>query len=68
MGSSRGRWDGETLVVDVTNFNDRTWFDRAGIFHSDRLHVVERFTRTSSDIIEYEATIEDQWCSQDPGR
>jgi hypothetical protein len=59
MGQSVGRWDGDTLVVDVTGFNDQTWFDRAGNFHSDALHVVERYTRTSPDVITYEATIED---------
>jgi hypothetical protein len=59
MGQSFGRWDGETLVIDVTGFNDQTWFDRAGNFHSDALHVVERYTRTSPDVISYEATIED---------
>jgi hypothetical protein len=59
MGQSVGRWEGETLVVDVTGFNDQTWFDRSGNFHSDALHVVERFTRTSPDVIRYEATIED---------
>src|SRR5262245_15196902 len=59
MGQSVGHWEGETLVVDVRGFNDQTWFDRAGNFHSDALHVVERYTRTSPDIIQYEATIED---------
>ena len=59
MGDSRGRWDGNTLVVDVTHFNDETWFDRAGNFHSDALHVVERFTRTGPDHMLYEVTIED---------
>jgi hypothetical protein len=59
MGWSNGRWDGETLVVDTTGFNDQTWFDRAGNFHSDALHVVERYTATSSDHLRYEATIED---------
>ena len=59
MGQSFGRWEGETLVVDVTGFNDQSWFDRAGNFHSDALHVVERYTRTSPDVIAYEATIED---------
>ena len=59
MGWSNGRWDGETLVVDSTGFLDSTWFDRAGNFHSDALHVVERFTATSPDHLAYEATIED---------
>jgi hypothetical protein len=59
MGWSRGRWEGETLVVDVTGMNDRTWFDRAGNFHSEALHVVERYTRTGPDHLWYEATIED---------
>jgi hypothetical protein len=59
MGQSFGRWDGETLVVDVTGLNDQTWFDRSGNFHSDALHVVERYTRISPDVISYEATIED---------
>jgi hypothetical protein len=59
MGQSVGRWEGETLVIDVTDMNDRTWFDRAGNFHSDKLHVIERYTRTSPDVISYEATIED---------
>ena len=59
MGQSVARWDGDTLVVDVTGMNDQTWFDRSGNFHSDALHVVERYTRTSADVISYEATIED---------
>ena len=59
MGQSYGKWEGDTLVVDVTGFNDQSWFDRAGNFHSDALHVVERYTRTSPDVISYEATIED---------
>jgi len=59
MGQSVGHWDGDTLVVDVTGFNDQTWFDRAGNFHSDALHVTERYTRTGPDVISYEATIED---------
>jgi hypothetical protein len=59
MGQSVGHWEGHTLVVDVTGFNDQSWFDRAGNFHSDALHVVERYTRTSPDVIAYEATIED---------
>ena len=59
MGDSRGRWDGDTFVVDTTHFNDRTWFDAAGNFHSTALHVVERYTPTSPHHMTYEATIED---------
>ena len=59
MGDSRGRWEGGTLVVDVKNFNDQTWFDHAGNFHSDALHVVERYALRDPDHILYEATIED---------
>jgi hypothetical protein len=59
MGQSVGRWEGETLVVDVTGMSDQSWFDRAGNYHSEALHVVERYTRTSPDVISYEATIED---------
>ena len=59
MGHSVGRWEGDTLVVDVTDFNDKTWFDRAGNFHSDALHLVERFTLMTPDVIWYEVTIED---------
>jgi len=59
MGDSRGTWDGDTLVVDVNNFNEETWFDRAGNFHSDALHVVERYTLADGDHIRYTATIED---------
>ncbi len=59
MGWSIGHWDGDTLVVDVTSQNDQTWFDRAGDFHSDALHVVERYTPLDANILMYEATIED---------
>ena len=59
MGHSVGRWDGEALVVDVTNLNGKNWFDRAGNFHSDALHLVERFTLMTPDVIRYEVTIED---------
>src|SRR6185295_1718891 len=59
MGTANGRWEGETLVVDNTGFVDQTWFDRAGNYHSDALHVVERFTRVDGDHINYEATIDD---------
>jgi hypothetical protein len=59
LGDSRGHWEGDTLVVDVTDFNDQSWFDRAGNFHSDVLHVVERYSLVDADHIDYEATIED---------
>ena len=59
MGWSTGKWEGDTLVVDVTSLNDKTWFDRAGNFHSDALHVVERYAPASADVLRYEATIED---------
>ena len=60
MGWSNGKWDGETLVIDNTGFNERSWFDRSGHFHSDELHVVERITATGPDHLNYEATIEDK--------
>jgi hypothetical protein len=59
MGDSRGRWEGDTLVVDVTDNNPTTWLDASGNFHSEAMHVVERYTRTSPDTLLYEATIED---------
>ena len=59
MGDSRGHWEGDTLVVDTTHFNGRTWFDAAGNFHSDALHVVERYTPVTPYHLDYEVTIED---------
>ena len=59
MGDSRGRWEGNTLVVDVTNHNDKTWFDIVGSFHSDAMRIQERWTFASADRIDYVATIED---------
>jgi hypothetical protein len=59
MGDSRGHWEGDTLVVDVADNEASTWLDASGDFHSDALHVIERYTRTSPDTLRYEATIED---------
>ena len=59
MGDSRRRWEGDTLVVEVTDHNDRTWFDMAGNFHSEALRVVERYRMVDADTIDYEATMED---------
>jgi len=59
MGWSRGHWERDTLVVDVTGFREETWFDRAGDYHSDELHVIERYTPASPYHMMYEATIED---------
>jgi hypothetical protein len=59
MGNSVGRWEGDTLVIDVIGFNDKTWLAGTGTFHSDALHIVERYTRVSRDRIDYEVTMED---------
>ena len=59
MGDSRGHWEGDTLVVDVIGNNDRTWFDLAGNYHSDKMRVTERYTLTDADTIRYEATVTD---------
>ena len=59
MGWSNGKWEGDTLVVDVTGLNGNAWLDRAGNYTTDSTHVVERFSLTDADHINYEATIED---------
>jgi hypothetical protein len=59
MGWSNGKWEGETLVVETSDFNDLSWFDRSGNFHSDQLKVTERITAIDKDHLNYEATIED---------
>jgi hypothetical protein len=59
MGDSVGHWEGDTLVVDITGFNDKTWLVGTGTFHTDKLHVVERYTRIDKDQIKYDVTMED---------
>jgi hypothetical protein len=59
MGDSVGHWEGDTLVVDVTGFNDKTWLSGAGTIHSEKLHVVEKFTRMDENTIVYESRVED---------
>jgi hypothetical protein len=59
MGQSVARWEGDTLVIEATGLTEQTWFDRAGNHHSNKMRVVERYTRTSPDHLNYEATIDD---------
>jgi hypothetical protein len=59
MGNSVGHWEGDTLVVDVIGFNDKTWLAGTGTFHSDALHITERYTRVDKDQINYDVTMED---------
>jgi hypothetical protein len=66
MGDSRGRWEGDTLVVDVVHFGANTWLDAAGNFHSEQLHLVERLTPMGQDHINYEVTVEDPGVFTEP--
>lgn len=66
MGWNVGRWEGNTLVIDVTAQHDDTWLDRSGNYHSDEMHVVERYTLRSPDVLLYEATIEDPQVFSEP--
>jgi hypothetical protein len=59
MGDSIGHWEGDTLVTDTVNFNDKTWIDRVGHPHSDELHLIEHFHRTAHDHLALDITIED---------
>ncbi|MGA2879823.1 MAG: hypothetical protein ABSG13_12805 [Bryobacteraceae bacterium] len=59
LGDSIGHWEGETLVVDAVGFNDKTWLDDAGHPHTERLHVIEKYTRTGAASMKYEVTIDD---------
>ncbi len=58
-GDSVGRWEGDTLVVDVIGFNDKSWLDSSGYPHGEKLHLVERFRKTDAATLRYEVTIED---------
>jgi hypothetical protein len=66
MGDSRGHWEGSTLVVDATNFKPGNWLDATGRFQSNKLHVIERYTRTAPTTLRYEATIQDSEVYQNP--
>ena len=59
MGSARGRWDGETLVIDVGNLNGKHWFDSVGNFYSEKTRMVERWRMVDANTIDYELTVED---------
>jgi len=60
MGTSNGHWEGDTLVIDVSSLNGSSWYDRVGDFQTENTHVVERFTLSDADHINYEATIDDK--------
>jgi hypothetical protein len=59
LGDSRGKWEGDTLIVDVRDFTDETWLDRSGNFHSKALHVVEHWKFLDANTLEYRATLDD---------
>ncbi|KAA6460461.1 hypothetical protein DYQ86_15485 [Acidobacteria bacterium AB60] len=66
LGDSRAKWEGDTLVVDSVDFNDSTWFDHAGDYHSDALHVIERYSLLDADHLDYRVEIEDPKVFQKP--
>ena len=66
LGHSVGRWEGDTLVVDVVGYNEGNWIDMVGDPHTDRLHLVERFTRKDLYTLRYEATIDDPGAYTEP--
>jgi hypothetical protein len=66
MGWSRGRWEGDTLVIEVTSNDDRTWLDRAGNHHSYMMKVTERYTPMGPNHMQYEATIDDPLTFSEP--
>ena len=66
MGDSIGHWDGDTLVVETTNFNDKTWLDRRGVPHSEQLKLTERIRRTGSDTLQIDLVMEDPVALTEP--
>jgi hypothetical protein len=66
MGDSTGYWDGDTLVIETTNFNDKTWLDREGVPHSEQLRVVERIRRIEPDRLQIDITMEDPVALMEP--
>ena len=66
LGESIGHWEGDTLVVDVIGFNDRTWLDQDGHPHTEKLHVIERYTRVNELTLRYEFTIDDPGAYSEP--
>jgi hypothetical protein len=66
LGDSTGRWEGDTLVVETVNFNDRTWIDRRGVPHSDQLRVVERIRRSNEDELTVDITVADPIAFTEP--
>jgi hypothetical protein len=65
-GHSIGKWEGDTLVVDTVGFNERFWLDRAGSPHTEKMHVTEKFTRTSLNAMRYEYTVDDPYAYSAP--
>jgi hypothetical protein len=68
MGDSIGRWEGDTLVVETVNFNDKTWLDRTGVAHSEALRVIERIRLIDADNLEIDITMEDPVALVEPWR
>ena len=58
MGYTVGRWEGDTLILDSINFSDETWLARGGYFHSDKMRIIEKLTRTGNQLV-YDVTVED---------
>ena len=59
QGHSTGKWEGDSLIVDTVGFNEKFWLSREGPPHTEKLHLVEKFTRTDYNTLNYQATMED---------